>query len=68
MDGKTSGENMKEFNCDQEYYLNEDAAFFNCNICGDLQIRMTGDGEQPPEDGCCNPECPSNKGRARLLD
>jgi len=47
----------------QEYVLNENASFFNCNICGDLQIRMTGDGEQPPEEGCCNPECPSSINR-----
>jgi len=44
----------------QEHHYNELASVYSCNICGDVQIIMTGDGEQPPEDGCRNPDCPSN--------
>lgn len=47
---------------EQEYQLNDGAALFNCNICGDVQMRMTDD-EDKPTGGCCNPECESNKNR-----
>ena len=48
---------------EQEYYLNDGAAIYNCNICGDVQLIMVGDGESLPESGCKNPDCESNKNR-----
>lgn len=46
----------------QEYVYNEKAAVYNCNVCNDVKIVMTGLGEQPPE-GCTDPECESNQGK-----
>lgn len=47
---------------DQEYIFNENSAIYNCNICGDVQIVETAEGQQPPE-SCCNPDCESNINR-----
>jgi len=45
---------------EQGYYINEEFSVFNCNICGDFQIREI---EEQLPDGCCNPECDSNTDR-----